>query len=465
MAETVGVLGLARSGRAAALLALAAGESVFASDAGSGAEVQDAAAVVRQSGGEAETGGHTVERLAACDLLVLSPGIPPDAAVLRDPRLARVRRISELEFAFRHLRTPVVAITGTNGKSTVTAMTAHLLKEGGLNAVAAGNIGLALSEVALRHTPPDWAVVECSSFQLAGIESFAPQIGVVTNLAPDHLDRYPTVEAYFGDKARIFANASAESRWVLNGEDDGVRRLAGDTPGGRWFFRTDSQPPAGELGGFVAEGTLVLRLRPGEADMALVRPDELRILGAHNVANALAASLAAALAGAGADALRSGLRGFGGLEHRLEVLGEHDGVLWINDSKATNVASTLVALRGMTRPTVLLLGGRHKGEPYTALLPALRDRVRAVVAYGEAAARVQAELGEHVPVTRVDGDFATVVARAAALARPGDVLLLSPACSSYDMFSDFEERGRQFRELMPRAGDEPPTGGEVPRGA
>ncbi len=463
MAETVGVLGLARSGRAAALLALAAGESVFASDAGSGAEVQDAAAVVRQSGGEAETGGHTVERLAACDLLVLSPGIPPDAAVLRDPRLARVPRISELEFAFRHLRTPVVAITGTNGKSTVTAMTAHLLKEGGLNAVAAGNIGLALSEVALRHTPPDWAVVECSSFQLAEIDTFAPQIGVVTNLAPDHLDRYAALEAYYADKARLFANASETSRWVLNGDDARVLALPGNAPGQRFLFRVAGPLAPGQSGGFIQDGMLTLRL--GDDDLSLVDVHELRILGAHNVANALAASLAAALAGAGAEALRSGLRDFGGLEHRLEVLGEHDGVLWINDSKATNVASTLVALQGMTRPTVLLLGGRHKGEPYTMLLPALRDRVRAVVAYGEAAAQVQADLGGHVPVTRVDGDFATVVARAAALARPGDVLLLSPACSSYDMFSDFEERGRQFRELMPRVGDEPAPGGEVPRGA
>jgi UDP-N-acetylmuramoylalanine--D-glutamate ligase len=463
MAETVGVLGLARSGRAAALLALAAGEGVFASDAGSGAEVQDAAAVVRQSGGEAETGGHTVERLAACDLLVLSPGIPPDAAVLRDPRLARVPRISELEFAFRHLRTPVVAITGTNGKSTVTAMTAHLLKEGGLNAVAAGNIGLALSEVALRHTPPDWAVVECSSFQLAGIDSFAPQIGVVTNLAPDHLDRYPTVEPYYADKARLFANASTSSRWVLNGDDARVLALPGNASGQRFLFRVAGPLAAGQPGGFIQDGMLTLRL--ADDVLSLVEVHELRILGAHNVANALAASLAAALAGARVDALRSGLRGFGGLEHRLEVLGEHDGVLWINDSKATNVASTLVALRGMTRPTVLLLGGRHKGEPYTALLPELRDHVRAVVAYGEAAAQVVADLEGHVPVTRVDGDFATVVARAAALARPGDVLLLSPACSSYDMFSDFEERGRQFRELMPRAGDEPPPGGEVPRGS
>ncbi len=299
MAALVGVLGLARSGRAAALLALAAGDRVFASDTSSSAEARDAAAAVRQAGGEraqVETGGHTVEKLARCDLLVISPGIPPDIPVLADARLAAIPRISELEFAFRHLRTPVIGITGTNGKSTVTALTAHLLDTAGLNAPAAGNIGLALSEVALRHTPPDWVVVECSSFQLADIDTFRPRIGVVTNLAPDHLDRYGSVEEYYADKARLFENATSRSCWVLNGESDDVRRLAGDAPGTRYYFRTGSLPPAGELGAFAADGSLVLRLDAREPDLVLLRAAELRIPGEHNVANALTAALAAALA-------------------------------------------------------------------------------------------------------------------------------------------------------------------------
>ncbi len=449
MAQLVGVLGLARSGRAAALLALAAGERVFASDASDSAAALEAAEAIRQAGGEraeVETGGHTAERLAQCDLLVVSPGIPPDAPVLRDPRVARVSRISELEFAYRNLRSPVIGITGTNGKSTVTALTAHLLDVAGFNAPAAGNIGLALSDVALRHTPPDWAVVECSSFQLADIDTFRARIGVVTNLAPDHLDRYASVEAYYADKARLFENATPASCWVLNGESDDVRQLAGDAPGTRYSFRTGSLPPAEEQGAFASDGTLVLRLHAGQPDVALLPAGELRILGEHNVANALAAALAAALAGAPVEALRDGLRSFGGLEHRLEVVGERGGVLWINDSKATNVASTLVALRAVTRPTVLLLGGRHKGESYLHLLPAL-THVRAVVAYGEAGPLVEADLARHVTVTRVAGAFEDVVARAAALARPGDALLLSPACSSYDMFTNYEERGRTFAHL------------------
>lgn len=441
------MLGLARSGRAAALLALAAGDRVFASDAGDGPEVRAAADAVRAAGGEAETGGHSVDRLAACDLVVVSPGIPPTAPVVRELAARRVRCISELEFAFAHLRAPVVAVTGTNGKSTTTALTAHLLREAGLDARAAGNIGLALSEVARGDAMPDWVVVEASSFQLAGIEAFAPRIGVVTNLAPDHLDRYDSVESYYADKARLFLNATAESRWVLNGEDEAVLRLAGDAPGTRHLFRVRSAPATPEeQGGWVSKsGELMLRL---DADVVpLVHSMELRILGEHNRANALAAAVAAGLAGADVDALRRGLRSFRALEHRLEPVVERDGVLWINDSKATNIASTLVALRSMERPTVLLLGGRHKGEPYTALLPELRAHVKAVVAYGEARPQVVADLAGHVRVEEVAGPFEEVLARAAALASPGDAVLLSPACASFDMFHDYEERGRRFKEL------------------
>ena len=224
----VGVLGLARSGRAAAELALSAGARVFGSDGGDSAAVWEAAEAIRRAGGEAEVGRHSVERLAECDVLVVSPGIPPTAPVLVDPRLAGVPQVSELEFAFQHLRSPVIAVTGTNGKTTTAALTAHLLEAAGLDAPAAGNIGLALSEVARREQAPDWVVVEASSFQLAGIRTFAPRIGVVTNLSPDHLDRYPSLEAYYADKARLFENATPESRWVLNGDQAEVLALAGE---------------------------------------------------------------------------------------------------------------------------------------------------------------------------------------------------------------------------------------------
>ena len=442
----VGILGLARSGRAAAKLALSRGERVFASDGGDSPDVVATAEEIRAAGGEAEVGGHTAARLAACDVLVVSPGIPPTAEILHDARVRAVPRISELEYAFQGLTSPVIAVTGTNGKSTTTALTAHLLRTAEFDAPAAGNIGIALSEVALRPKRPDWIVVEASSFQLADVDTFSPRVGVVTNLSPDHLDRYPSVEAYYADKANLFRNATAASTWVLNGEDGAVLALAGDAAGERRTFRTHGRPGAGERGGYIDNDVLVLRGKRG--DLPLLPARELKLLGEHNRANALAAAVAASAAGADVDALARGLRTFGGLEHRLEVVAERDGVLWINDSKATNVASTCVALRSMTRPTVLLLGGRHKGEPYTGLLPEIAAHVRIVVAYGEAAAQVERDLGAHVQVERVTGGFDDVVARAAELVQPGEAVLLSPACASYDMFRNFEERGRRFKALV-----------------
>jgi UDP-N-acetylmuramoylalanine--D-glutamate ligase len=443
----VGILGLARSGQAAARLALASGNAVYASDARDDEALRAAAARVRGAGGEAETGGHSVDRLAECDLLVVSPGIPPDAPVLRDERLRHIPWISELEFAFRHLDAPVIAVTGTNGKTTVTSWTAHLLTAAGLEAVAAGNIGLPLAEVALRDRPPEWVVVEASSYQLGGIDTFTPRVGVVTNLAPDHLDRYADVASYYADKARLFDRAGPESVWVLNGDDAAVLELAGDAPGRRLLFRTSSPPAADEEGAWLAaDGRLVLRT--GGVETPLVRADELRLLGRHNQANALAAALAAHMAAAAPIALQAGLRSFGPLPHRLEPVATVGGVLWVNDSKATNVASARVAVEGMRRPTVLLLGGRHKGESYAPLAGAAAGRVKAVIAYGEAAARIAADLAGVVPVDRVDGPFEAVVARAAALAAPGDAVLLAPACASFDMFRDYEERGREYVRLV-----------------
>jgi UDP-N-acetylmuramoylalanine--D-glutamate ligase len=441
----IGVLGLGRSGRAAALLALAQGLDVYASDTADTDAVRVAADAVRAAGGTADTGGHDLDRLAACDVLVVSPGIPPHAPVLRDPRLARLPRTGELEFAWRALRAPVIAVTGTNGKSTTTAWTAHVLQAAGLDAPAAGNIGRALSDVARLDPPPDWVVVEASSFQLGETDTFAPRIGVVTNLAPDHLDRYASVQAYYADKARLFRNATDASVWVLNGMDPAVLALPGGAPGERREFRTDRPPEAGAPGAWLsADDVLILRGRGGE--VPLVAASELRVLGRHNVANALAVALAADAAGVDARSIAEGLRTFPGLEHRLEVVVERDGVLWINDSKATNVAATLVALSSMDRPVVLLLGGRPKGESFRLLLPGM-TRVRAVIAYGEAAAQIAAELSGVAPIEREDGPFEAVVARAAARARAGDAVLLSPACASFDQFTDYEARGRRFREL------------------
>lgn len=461
MSDRVAVLGLARSGRAAALLALKRGASVYASDAGSSPALDEAAEAVRAAGGRVDLGSHDVAAIAECDVLIVSPGIPPTAGVLQDERVAAVPQISELEYAWRHLGSRTLAITGTNGKTTVTALAAHLLDESGVDAVAAGNIGRALSDVAMTEPQPEVAVVEASSFQLAGIDRFRPDVGVLTNLAPDHLDRYPSVEAYYADKQRMFDNADERSRWVLNADDDAVLRLAGDAAGRRYLFSVHGALEDETRGGWFDGQRLLVRMDDDEI-WPLVAAKELRLLGEHNVANALAASVAALLSGADIDGVRRGLRSFSPMEHRLEPVLEHDGVLWINDSKATNLESTAVALRGIERPVVLLLGGRHKGEPYTGLLDDARDRVRAVIAYGEAAQKIVADLNDDLSVLHSSGSFDDVVATAAAVARPGDAVLLSPACSSYDMFENYEQRGRRFKELVrARAGRRP----EVSNGA
>ncbi len=445
--ERIGVLGLARSGVAAAKLALSRGARVYASDVSSSESAQEAARTLAGLGADVETGGHDVTKLAACDRIVLSPGIPPSAPVLRAPELSGVPIVPELEFAYDEYDGPLIAVTGTNGKTTVTALTAHALRAAGFAAEAGGNIGIALSELVLRDPQPEVIVAEVSSFQLGRTHHFAPTVGVLTNLAPDHLDWYATVEDYYADKARLFANATPASRWVLNGEDDAVLELIGDAPGARYLFHGVGVSPRGEQGGYVdADGWLVLRLDGTEE--RLLPASELRILGPHNVANSLAAALAARLVGADLAGVAQGLRTFTPMQHRLEPVAEIAGVLWVNDSKATNIASASVAIRSLDRPTVLLLGGRHKGEEYSRLIDVMRGRVKTVVAYGEAADRIEAALGGAVPVEIVRGSFAEVLRRAGELAQPGDAVLLSPACSSYDMFRDYEDRGTQFRRLV-----------------
>ena len=443
--SSISVIGLARSGSAAAELALSKGIEVYAADGATTEPVQDVARRLQEKGANVDVGSFDIDRILETDVMVVSPGIPPRAAPLNDARLTGMTRISEVEFASRFLTSRVAAVTGTNGKSTTTALAGHVLTTGGVDAEVAGNIGNALSNIAIREKQPEWIVVEVSSFQLADIDTFAPAIGVVTNLAPDHLDRYESVEAYYADKKNIFRNASTDKIWVLNGDDPAVLELAGDAEGRRLSFRLDAELGEGEHGAFLAHtGELILKVDALRA--VLAGPGDLPLLGRHNQANALAASLIAIGTGIPLRSIQEGLKTFAGLPHRLQIVGEYDGVMWINDSKATNIASTAVALQSVPRPTVLLLGGRHKGEPYTTLLPVM-DRVKMVLAYGEAGEVIEKDLLPHVAVERIYGSFEDVVTRASEFARAGDAILLSPACSSFDMFRNYEERGEAFVHL------------------
>ena len=431
----VAVIGLGRSGVGAVKLLRSVGAEVYGSDGGDGPAVQSAAIALRATGALIDVASHDLGRIARSRLLVLSPGVPPEAEAVTAATRAGVPVWAEAELGLRALRgIPFVAVTGTNGKTTTTAIAGHLLARAGRRARTAGNIGTPLTEVALGPERPEVMAVELSSFQLHDMPSIAPTVGVLTNLAPDHLDRYPSLDAYYADKIRLFANATPASHWITNADDPVSDDRAG-TPAGRrerfsvlgraaaWYDRAGDQLMLGD-------------------DVLLPRA-RFPLLGDHNVANALAAALAGRALGLTVAELADGLASVAALPHRMEPVADRAGILWINDSKATNVASTTVAVAAMKRPFVLLLGGRHKGEPYRGLIPLL-GRCRGVIAYGEAGPLIVADLGGSVPVTSA-GDFADVVAKARALARPGDAVLLSPACSSYDMFANYEERGARFR--------------------
>lgn len=437
--STVAVLGLGVSGEAAARLAASNGGIVYASDASSGSGPTAAAARLVGEGIAAEAGGHDMDRVLAADLVIVSPGIGPTTEIRRRVDEAGIRTIAEVELGWRDLESRVIAITGTNGKTTTTGLVSHVLEAGGRRAVAAGNIGLALSEIALQDPQPDWVALELSSFQLADQETVAPDVGVLLNLSPDHLDRYRDVESYYADKRRLFDSATTESRWVLNADDAICIDQATGVPGERYLFSTRGPVDRGAWA--EPDGTLKCRL---DGEVEWMPSSNLRLLGPHNVANALAAGLACAVAGVGAEAIVAGLSSFEALPHRLQPVGERNGVLWVNDSKATNISATAVALRSFDRPVVLILGGRHKGEPYSSLAADVKARARAVVAYGEAAPRIVSDLRDSLDALTVESGIDAVVRAAADLARSGDVVLLSPACSSYDMFPNYRERGRAF---------------------
>jgi UDP-N-acetylmuramoylalanine--D-glutamate ligase len=440
----VAIIGLGKSGVAAARLLAREGVRVYASDASDHPYAGDAAeALKRVPSVEVDIGRHDLTKIRQAAGVVVSPGVPPDAPVLTAARHAGVEIVSELDLGFRALAalqpgTRSIAITGTNGKTTTTALVGHLLSAAGLRATTAGNIGRPVTDLALAGEGYDWLSLEVSSFQLHDSPNFAPEIGILTNLAPDHLDRYPSAEAYYADKRLLFRNASAEDVWVLNADDPLVLKLANGAAGRRMLFSLATRADA-----WYDRASRTLRL----GDTALLTRDELHLLGDHNVANGLAAALAVQAAGVPAARLGDGLRSFQPLPHRLEPVREVNGVLWINDSKATNIAATTVAVIAMDRPYVLLLGGRHKGEPYTGLAPLLAERCRRVIAYGEAGSLVEQDLTGKVALER-GTTFEDVLARARRAAQPGDAVLLSPACSSYDMFKNYEERGATFRRIV-----------------
>jgi UDP-N-acetylmuramoylalanine--D-glutamate ligase len=438
-AKEVAVVGLGKSGVAATLLLRGRGIPVYASDTGSGSAYEGWARTLREAGAYVDLGSHDLDRIARAAAVVVAPGVPPTVPALEAARQAGVPIYAEVDIGFVALRnTRCVGITGTNGKTTTTSLIAHVLASAGYRAETAGNIGRPLCDVARSADPPAWLALELSSFQLHDAPHLRPALGVLTNLAPNHLDRYTSLEEYYGDKAQLFRGADAGSVWVTNADDPAVQQMTRPVPGRHVRFSTQS--PAD---GWYDRSRARLMLGKRE----VIQRGALPLLGDHNVANALAAALVAAEVGAPVERIAEGLQSFRAIPHRVEPIREVDGVLWINDSKSTNITSTEVAIAALDRPFVLLLGGRHKGEPYTRLVDRLRERCRAVVAYGEAGPLVVKDLGSSLKVVPA-GTFEEVLATARKLARPGDAVLLSPACSSYDMFKNYEERGDRFRAAV-----------------
>jgi UDP-N-acetylmuramoylalanine--D-glutamate ligase len=436
------VVGAARSGIAAAELLVRRGATVTLTDM---QPAISAESQLRAAGVELELGGHRVETLRAADLIVLSPGVPPAQPVIAAARAAGVPIMGELEMASRWLRGLVVAITGTKGKSTTTTLTGRMLEAGGHRVLVGGNIGDALSSQVDASTADTIHVIEASSFQLESADTFRPWIAVLLNFSPDHLDRHADIAEYAAAKARIFANQTASDWAVLNADDDASHALAQDARSRRVLFALDKDL----RDGIVVSGDSIVRRRASGGDQVLVPLSAVKLLGRHLLSDVLAAAAVASLAGVDGAAMTRAVESFTGLEHALERVTEIGGVRFVNDSKATNVESALRAIDSFGPGLVVILGGRFKGGDFGALRRALQERRASVVAIGESAPLIHAALDAAVRVHDA-ADMGAAVRTAFAVASPGDAVILAPACSSFDMFTDYAERGRVFKREVVR---------------
>jgi UDP-N-acetylmuramoylalanine--D-glutamate ligase len=438
------VLGLGKSGLAATRLARREGARVTVADAKSAEQLGAARLRAREIGARVHAGGHPASLLAGVDLVVVSPGVPGDIAPLAAAREQAIPVWGEIELAARYCRGRVIGITGSNGKSTVTAMTGGILRAAGIGGGTGGNLDTPFCDLLEHDTEDAVHAVELSSFQLETVESFLPDVAVILNLSPDHLDRYPDIEAYADAKARILEVQTADDAAILNADDAPSDRFRSAVRGRLHLFSTEREV---ERGAFVRQGKIVVRTDAGEAE--LLDAEELPIPGVHNLSNALAAALACSLVGCPAEAIRSGIRDYRALPHRLERVAMVDGVLFYNDSKATNPASTSRALSAFKPGTVhLILGGRDKGADWSELLPQVERSARQVLLVGEATSMLS-DLLAGGPATVVECETvpeAVEVAHRAAKA--GDVVLLSPGCASFDQYRNFSERGDDFRKAV-----------------
>ena len=441
--RVVSVVGLARSGVAAARLVRRLGGRVLASDSAAREALSAEARGLERDGVELWAGGHPSAAFAGAALVVVSPGVPLEIPALRAARAAGLPVIGELELAWRVMEADVIAITGTNGKTTTTALTGDILRGQLRPVLVGGNIGTPLSLSALDFAADGIVVAETSSFQLEATERFRPRVAAVLNLTPDHLDRHGTFERYVDAKARIFANQLAADCVVLNADDPATVALAGRGRGHVvWFSRLRAL----EHGVFLRDGWIVAKLN-GHVE-PVCPAGEIHLRGQHNVENVLAATACALWTGMAPETIRKGIVLFRGVAHRIERVADDRGVVYYNDSKGTNVASTIKALESFTEPVVLIAGGKGKGQDFAPLGAAAARRVRHAVLIGEDRARLRPALEAAGATVEEATSMEAAVSAARAAARPGDVVLLSPACASFDMFQNFEHRGEVFKAIV-----------------
>lgn len=468
-AGTYTILGAARSGLAVAKLLLGEGAGVFVSEHKPAAACGDAQRRLEEMGAAYEFGGHTGRALESA-ALVLSPGVPDTLPIVVQARERGMAITNEIEIAWRRCPADVVAITGTNGKTTTAELIGHIFRTAGRRTFVAGNVGVPFSQIVGETDPDSVVVLEVSSFQLEHIERFKPRVAVLMNVTPDHMDRYPSFEAYREAKYRIAMNQDSGDALVYNADDENVAPLAARVRSQALPFSIRTTLP---VGAFQRAGWMIVRMpdgtedgtedgtksvAPGESpnnvnEEAVIQVDDIRIRGPHNLYNAMAATLSASRLGVGVEVVADALRSFPGVPHRLEPVREVGGVRWVNDSKATNVDSLWYALSSFDEPIVLIAGGRGKKNVYDSVLPLVAERVKAVVLVGEAADEMQSAFAGRTAILRAGHDMREAVRMAQEIAVAGDVVLLSPACASFDMFDNYEHRGDVFRELV--AGLEP----------
>lgn len=438
------VVGLGKSGVACALFLKSRGARVTVSDSKPEAELRDEILLLLEHGITVETGGHGDRTFRGQDLIVVSPGVPVDAPQLVQARSLAEPVIGEIELAAQFLSGSIVAITGANGKTTTTSLAGEIIAAGNFPTLVGGNIGTPAISFADQAGPSTWIVLEVSSFQLETIVEFRPRIAVILNITPDHLDRHQTFENYVNAKVRIFENQRAEDFTILNADDPTTAAFSDRTLAQLFWF---SRKKEVEKGAFLRGAHIYFRDSDSDGEREIMPLAEVPLKGAHNLENVLAGVVVGVLVGCQAGEIRQAVRNFKAVEHRLEFVAKVAGVDYYNDSKATNVDATIKALESFPANIHLILGGKDKGSDYSALNELLRLRVKRVYTIGAAAAKIESQIHGAAEIERTE-TLEKAVRRASESAAPGDVILLAPACASFDQFENYQHRGRVFKEIV-----------------